>query len=57
MILNNNDLDKAYTRDKPFGAISNINTRRIKQNTSLYNTLVTLELGLKPGKSINTSGP
>jgi hypothetical protein len=30
MILNNNELDKAYIRDKAKGAIININTRYIR---------------------------
>jgi hypothetical protein len=55
MILDNNDLDKSYTRDKAKGAISNINTRYIKRDISLYNILITLELVLKPIKSINIS--
>jgi hypothetical protein len=56
MILNNNDLDKAYTRDKAKGAISDINTRRVKRDTSPHNTLVTLELALEPVKPIAASG-
>jgi hypothetical protein len=56
MILNNNDLNKVYTGNKAEGAISNINIRRIKRDTSLYNTLITLELILKLEKSINISG-
>jgi hypothetical protein len=55
MILDNNDLDKACARDKAEGAISDINTRRIKRDTSPHNTLVTSELALEPIKSINAS--
>jgi hypothetical protein len=56
MILDNNDPDKAYTGDKAKGAISDINTGRVKRDTSLYNTLVTLELALEPVKPITASG-
>jgi hypothetical protein len=55
MILDNNDLDKAYIKDKAKGAISNINTRCIKRDASPYNTLVTLELVLELIKPITIS--
>jgi hypothetical protein len=55
MILDNNDLDKAYIKDKAKGAISNINIRYIKRDISLYNILIILELVLKLVKSINIS--
>ena len=50
MILNNNNSDKAK------GALGNIETRRIKWDTSLYNTFVTLELALALIESTNISG-
>jgi hypothetical protein len=55
MILNNNDLDKAYIKDEAKGTISNINTKRVKWNTSSYNTLVTLKLILELIKPIAAS--
>jgi hypothetical protein len=56
MILDDDDSDKAYAGDKAKGAISDIDTGRIKRDASPYNTLITLELELEPGKSINASG-
>jgi hypothetical protein len=56
MILDDDESDEAYTRDKAEGAIININTRRIKRDASLYNTFVTSELVSGPAKSINASG-
>jgi hypothetical protein len=56
VILDNNNLDKVYTGDKAEGAIGNINIRRIKQDTSPYNTLITLELALAQVKSIDVFG-
>ena len=53
MILDNNELDKVYTGDKAEDAIININIRRIKRDTSLYNTFITLKLALGLAKSIN----
>jgi hypothetical protein len=52
----NNDLDKADTKDKAKGTISDINTRRLKRDVSLYNTFITLELALALIESINISG-
>jgi hypothetical protein len=55
VILNNDDdLNKADTRDKAEGASSNIDTRRIKRDISLYDTFATLELALAPTESIDT---
>jgi hypothetical protein len=56
VILDNNNLDKVYAGDKAEGAIGNINIRRIKQDTSPYNTLITLELALAQVKSIDVFG-
>jgi hypothetical protein len=56
VILDDNDLNKAYTRDKAKGAISNINTRRVKRDASPHNTLITSELALAQIKSINAFG-
>jgi hypothetical protein len=53
MILDDDDLDKAYTGDKAEGAIGDINTRRIGRDTGLYNTFATLELASGPAKSID----
>jgi hypothetical protein len=53
VILDNNELDKVYTGDKAEDAIININIRRIKRDTSLYNTFITLKLALGLAKSIN----
>jgi hypothetical protein len=55
MILDNNNLDKACARDKAEGAISDIDTRRVKRDASPHNTLVTSELALEPVKSIDAS--
>jgi hypothetical protein len=56
MILNNDESDEAYTRDKAEGAIIDVDTRRIRLDTSLYNTFATSELAFKPAKSIDISG-
>jgi hypothetical protein len=53
---NNNDLDKAHTRGKAEGAFSNIDTKHIKRDASLYNPFATLELALAPIEPINASG-
>jgi hypothetical protein len=51
-VLLDNDLNKAK------GAFSNVDVsiRRIKQDTRLYNTFITLKLALALTKSINASG-
>jgi len=56
MILDDNELDKAYTKDKAEGAIIDVDTGHIRGDTGLYNTFATLELALGPTKSINASG-
>ena len=48
MILDNNYLVKAGTRNKAEGASGNSDTRYIKRVASLYNTFLTLELASKP---------
>jgi hypothetical protein len=55
MILNDN-LNKADAKDKAEDVSDNVNTRRIKQDISLYNTFVTSELALAPTERINTFG-
>ena len=55
MILDNDDSDKAYDKDKAEGAISNVDTRRVKWDASPYNTIITLELALGLVTSIDTS--
>jgi hypothetical protein len=55
MILDNNELDEAYTRDKTKGAIIDVDTGHIRWDASLYNTFVTLKLALRLAKSINAS--
>ena len=52
MILNNNDLNKTYIKNKTKSTICNINIKRIKRNISLYNILIILKLILKQIKSI-----
>jgi hypothetical protein len=54
MILDNNELDKVDTKDKAEDTFSNPNTRRIKQDTSLYNALITVERALGLAKATNT---
>ena len=44
MILDDDDSDKAYAKDKAEGAISNVDTGRIKRDASPHNTLITSEL-------------
>jgi hypothetical protein len=56
MILND-ESNEACIRDKAEGAIVDVDIRRIKRDTSLYNTFVTSELASGPAKSINISGP
>jgi hypothetical protein len=56
MIFNYNNLDKVYAKNKAKGAISNIDTRGVKQDTSPYNTLIISALILEPGKPIDISG-
>jgi hypothetical protein len=53
MILNDNKLNKVYTRDKAEGAIINVDIRHIEWDAGLYNTFATLELTLGLAKSIN----
>jgi hypothetical protein len=55
MILNDDDSDKACAGDEAEGAISDVDTRRVERDASLYNTLVTSELVLEPVKSIDAS--
>ena len=55
MILDDDDLNKAYIRDEAEGAISDINTGRVERDASPHNTFVTSELALKPVKSIDIS--
>jgi len=40
-------------KDKAKSAFNNVDNKRIKRDTSLYNTFATLKLALKPTKSIN----
>jgi hypothetical protein len=49
VILDDDGLDEAE------GASGNVDTRRIKGDTSLYNAFVTSELALAPIESINIS--
>jgi hypothetical protein len=56
MILDDDDSDKACAGDEAEGAIGDVDTRCIKRDASPHNTLITLELELEPGKSIDTSG-
>jgi hypothetical protein len=55
MILDN-DLNKTGVRDKAESVSGNVNTERIKRDTSLYNTFIILELASALIKPINTSG-
>ena len=48
MILNDNELDKAYARDKAEGTIVDVDTRHIERDIGLYNTFITSELAFKP---------
>ena len=52
MILDNDD-----NLDKTKGASGEVDSRRIKLDTSLYNTFLTSELASALIESINTSGP
>jgi hypothetical protein len=54
---NNDDPDKAGAGDEAEGAFGDVDTERTKQDASLHNTFLTLELALAPTKSINASGP
>jgi hypothetical protein len=53
---NDNDLDKVGARGQAEGASSEVDTRCIKLDASLHNTILTLELALALTESINTSG-
>jgi hypothetical protein len=55
MVLNNNS-DKTNAKNKAKNVVSNIKTRRIKRDISLYSTLGTSELASKSTKSINIFG-
>jgi hypothetical protein len=50
-MLDNNNSDEAK------GASGNVDTGRIKRDTSLHNTFATSELALAPTESTNASGP
>jgi hypothetical protein len=57
VILNNDDdLDKADTRGEAEGASSDIDIKHIKQDASLYDPFITLELALAPTEPIDISG-
>ncbi|PMD19345.1 hypothetical protein NA56DRAFT_660485 [Hyaloscypha hepaticicola] len=50
------DLDEANTRGEAEGASSDVDTRLIKRDASLYETFAMSELAFMPTKSIDTSG-
>jgi hypothetical protein len=54
---NDNDPDEAGTGFQAEGASGTVDTGRIKGDTSLYNTVPTLELASAPTESIDASGP
>ena len=56
MILDD-DSHKAGAGDEVEGAIIDVDTGRVERDARLHNTLVTPELALEPGKSIDASGP
>ena len=57
MILDIDDnLDEVDTKDEAKGTTSDIDTRCLERDTSLYNTFVTLVLALILIESINISG-
>jgi hypothetical protein len=57
MILDDDESDEAYARDKAEGAIVDVDTGYIRRDTGPHNTFVTSELASGPAKSIDTSGP
>jgi hypothetical protein len=56
MILDD-ESDDAGAGDKAKNASGNVDTRRIRQDTSPHNTLTNPELAYESAKSIDTSGP
>ena len=56
MILDDNDSDKACAEGEAEGAIGDVDTGCVEWGTSLHNILITSELALEPGKSIDASG-
>lgn len=57
MILDiDDDLDEADAEDEAEGASSNIDTRRLERDASLYDTFTTSELASTLIKSIDISG-
>jgi hypothetical protein len=56
MILDDDDSDKACAGDEAEGAIGDVDTGRVERDASPHNTLITSELELEPGKSIDASG-
>ena len=56
MVLDNDDSDKTCAGDEAKGAIGDVNTGRVKRDTSLHNSLITSELALGSVKSIDALG-
>ena len=55
MILDDNDSDKACAEDEAEGTISDVDTGRVERDASPHNTVITLELALRPVTSIDAS--